>query len=230
MDFGDGACAANLMDSRVTIFPAEGTTPLASDNDGGIGYCSRAQVDVAAPGAHFVCVEGNSSDDRFPYSLDLRFQDPGCGGGFVDGAEQCDDGNTAGGDGCDASCAAESCQAPQPAANGVQTGDTTGGGALLAGSCSSSGGHTAREDVWQYVPAATGTVRIVATPNGDADIVLYVRTGCADTATELDCADIGYGGDAESADIAATEGMPIFIVVDGYSSGEGPYTLSITPP
>ena len=56
-----------------------------------------------------------------------------CGDGTVDGAEQCDDGNTASGDGCDANCTPTGC------GNGVVTaGETCDDGNTAGGDCCSA--------------------------------------------------------------------------------------------
>jgi cysteine-rich repeat protein len=63
------------------------------------------RVDVA-PGTYYVFVDGAGATSG-EFRLSLKVDAPACGDGAVNPGEQCDDGNTASLDGCDASCAAE---------------------------------------------------------------------------------------------------------------------------
>jgi len=228
IDFDDGACEALLADTVLDVYRPPSTNVIASDFNNGAGHCSLVTVALSSPGDYVVCVAGTDADDLFNYRLDIELQDQGCGGGFVDGAEECDDGNTVEGDGCDASCHAEGCAAPLAASEGSQLGDTAGGGALLEGSCTGSG---AREDVWRYLPSATGSLAVTVRPvDSDYDMGVYVRATCATDDTELACEDTFGNGHVETLVVPAEAGTPIFIFVDGYYGNDlGPYTLTLTP-
>lgn len=65
---------------------------------------------------------------------------PRCGDGLVEGTEECDDGNTVAGDGCDATCNSEI-----PGAGGSAGSGESGGGGDSAGSGGSEAGGTAGE-------------------------------------------------------------------------------------
>ncbi len=62
------------------------------------------KIPVRAGEQVFVIVDGKGSGDVGPYALDVTLTPSSCGNGALDGDEQCEDGNTATGDGCDATC------------------------------------------------------------------------------------------------------------------------------
>ncbi len=103
---GLGGCA---LDTTLTLTSTDGVTQLVFDDDGGNGRCSiiNPAIDDGAAnldaGTYFIQVQSfgvNVGD----YTLVVRVSAAACGNGILEGAEQCDDGNTAAGDGCDAAC------------------------------------------------------------------------------------------------------------------------------
>ena len=95
-------------DTKLVLRAADGSTILASDDDGGPGFCSLVDPAVAAgaqnlaPGTYFVVV--TTANNAIPgYSVRLTYTSL-CGNGVVEPHEACDDGNTQGGDACPASC------------------------------------------------------------------------------------------------------------------------------
>jgi len=106
-DVNSAACFENQLDSVIEILDAAGATVLASDNDSGIGRCARAVAPALAAGNYLVRVKSGGQSPAFPYRLDVTLIPDVCGDGAVTPGEQCDDGNTAAGDGCSASCQIE---------------------------------------------------------------------------------------------------------------------------
>ncbi|MCB9376989.1 MAG: DUF4215 domain-containing protein, partial [Microthrixaceae bacterium] len=104
---GAGACPADT-DTVLTLsrVEADGTrTPVAADDNGGVGACSRLEPLLDA-GDYEAVVEGADARGSAPYVLTVTA--PGlCGNGRLDLGERCDDGNLDPGDGCDATCAIE---------------------------------------------------------------------------------------------------------------------------
>jgi cysteine-rich repeat protein len=97
-------------DSRMYLYDAQGVE-IAFDDDDGDGNCSliSPQNSPAAaslmPGAYKVMVEEFGNDDeQHHYALEVKVNAPGCGDGILQAGEECDDFNTAGGDGCSAAC------------------------------------------------------------------------------------------------------------------------------
>jgi len=122
-----------------------------------------------------------------------------------------------------------------PAGGGTFSG-ATGGSSGLAGSCGSTGG--APEQVYQWTPSASGTATIQTCGAGtNFDTVLYVRNSPCATGSELPggCNDDACTNStglfrASRLTPTVTAGQTYFIVVDGYSTSSGSFTLSVTPP
>jgi cysteine-rich repeat protein len=68
----------------------------------------RLRISVTAGTPLFVVIDGVEAKDEGPYLLEAETRPISCGDGHRDGAEGCDDANTASGDGCSATCAVES--------------------------------------------------------------------------------------------------------------------------
>ena len=100
---GPGNCAS--INTRVRLYGPNGTTELASDDDDGVGSCSKitpfvdAGARALAAGKYFAVVEHNLNNAAVPgYRLSVRIV-AACGDGRISGTEECD-----GGPGCDATC------------------------------------------------------------------------------------------------------------------------------
>jgi cysteine-rich repeat protein len=59
-------------------------------------------------GTYFLTVQ---SDTAAPYTLHINCNTPACGDNLLNPGEECDDGNTSSGDGCDVSCSIEAADA-----------------------------------------------------------------------------------------------------------------------
>jgi hypothetical protein len=116
------------------------------------------------------------------------------------------------------------CAAAAAGKLGATMGDTTGGTKVFKASCTGAG---AEEKAFKFTPATTGMMHLVL--NSATDQGIYVRSACADTATELGCSDASPGGTDETLDVPVTAGTPVTIFVDGFAPGEaGPFTLTVT--
>jgi cysteine-rich repeat protein len=101
---GPGSCASPI-DTIATLYAADGSTVLATQDDQGISMCSRidpkrdAGARRLAPGTYFVKIEDFQNNNVIPaYSLSISIASS-CGNGLVESYEQCD--GTAD---CDATC------------------------------------------------------------------------------------------------------------------------------
>jgi cysteine-rich repeat protein len=110
-DDGFGACS---VDTFLTLTSTDGVTLKASDDDDGVGACSFIQPGAIDPGAanlaagtYYVRVRAYSSTAVLDYVLHVEFGPPACGNTIMETGEQCDDGNTTPGDGCDSTCGFE---------------------------------------------------------------------------------------------------------------------------
>ncbi|MEZ4247760.1 MAG: DUF4215 domain-containing protein [Polyangiales bacterium] len=110
-----------------------------------------------------------------------------CGDGFVrTGVEECDDSNTANGDGCSATCLQEGCVAAAAIpCNGTVSGSLSGAMAtddFDSWECFSLSSYGGPELVYSFVPDGTGLVEVTLTGlTADADLmVMRVVSGrCA---------------------------------------------------
>ena len=119
-----------------------------------------------------------------------------------------------------------------PAAGGTILGNTCGV-STLTGTC---GGGSAPEKVYQWTPNVSGVATIDTCGSGTLyDTVLYIRNSPCATGTELACNDdfcvIGDGsGHGSRVTPTVTAGQPYFIIVDGFFTTQGNFTLHVAPP
>jgi chitinase len=141
LTFGGGACADADFDGQCNnVDPC----PLDAANDGdGDGKC--ANVDncplLFNPGQ--TDANGNGQGDACEGQI--------CGNGLVQGAEQCDDGNIAGGDGCSAICTAEIADGPPNANAGASSSVNEGQAVALDGSQSNDPDNDALTFAWVQI-------------------------------------------------------------------------------
>jgi cysteine-rich repeat protein len=70
-DLGDAACANKTLDNRIDVIGPDGTTVLASNDDGGEGFCAKKDLSGLAPGTYYLRVEASGVATTFPYVLDM---------------------------------------------------------------------------------------------------------------------------------------------------------------
>ncbi len=195
------------------------------------GGVEAVTFDVVAGKTYSVVVDGQSGSQG-AYSLALSLAIVTCGDGVVTPDEQCDDGNDQPNDGC-FGCKVEQnppsvdCPGLEVHAFGpptVVSGSTAPYANVRVGSC---GGDKAKDRVYRVVPEATGTLSAeLVTASFDA--VLYARGGaCSGTYTELGCDDV-IGNGKEKLLVPVTKGTPVWIVVDGYQTGSGTFSLELS--
>ena len=122
---GFGSCPAGF-DSKLSLY-SPSLALLTSDDNGGVGGCSKISPStlVAASnlpaGVYGLKVEeyGNNATTPF-YVLTASVLPPGCGDGIRQIGEQCDDQNTAAGDGCSPTCQFEKSYATEVEPNDTQ--------------------------------------------------------------------------------------------------------------
>ncbi|MBI2375903.1 MAG: DUF4215 domain-containing protein [Deltaproteobacteria bacterium] len=163
--------------AMLTLYDTDGTTILDQNSTGGPeAACGRLAPDTSPAtismiaGTYFIAVSDLDDDDLIdPYYLTVSVVAPGCGNGFIEGAEQCDDGNLTPGDGCSDACALEAVAV----ITGPSPTPTTIPGALGVGEI----------DTYRVEMAAPGYIRaqtyVPTTPN------CVATTGSADTELEL---------------------------------------------
>lgn len=102
------------------------------------------------------------------------------------------------------------------------SGDTRGGTMAFSATCTSLS-HAAPEMLHRFVMPYDGRIGISLTTSFDA--ATYVRSACTDTGTQRVCSDPNTISSSAMGTITA--GTELFIVVDGWGTGSGTYTLNM---
>jgi len=159
-----------------------------------------------------------------------------CGNNVVEYGEQCDDGNTSFGDGCDENCQLENNDLEFCSGAAALCADASVAGATLgavsdgSATCGAASGSAAHWYV--YLPVADGAAEL-ATCGSDFDTVLSVHSQCPGGAgTQLACNDdacaLGDGGSRVVFDVKAGEAY--YVRVGGYDGDAGEYVLTVEGP
>ncbi len=194
----------------------------------------------------YLIVDGESANSEGLFELGVTVTPSVCGNDVIEGGEQCDDANTANGDGCSSTCQLEpvtgndTCSdglanpiqlTPQP--NGSHTATITSGTTNLAnnqafGLCSSSG-----PDAIYTVKAPMDSVLSLEVPVAGFNVTLGVRTSCpaSSSANNTDvrgCANATSEDGGESLAVGVEKDKLYYIFVDGAASNEkGAFTLHV---
>ncbi len=188
---------------------------------------------------YWIIVDAATTTARGKFTMDVTLKDAACGDGLVSGGEQCDDGNTAAGDGCSATCAleplagADTCPGTAIALAGIGTAtrsrvlslSTSALASNYGGSCGGSG----RDGVVAVTSDIAGTATAQLTASWGA--VFYARGTCTDPTDELDCDDSDPTKPNETVrelTFPVLPNVPVFLFVDGIGAAAGPATLSVT--
>jgi cysteine-rich repeat protein len=205
-------------------------------------------VPVKAGLPHYVVVDSASSTYKGEYRLEVTVNPARCGNGIVDGSEECDDANTASGDGCAAGCTLEPPAAGSDTCPGAPLalapmGDGTYAGVITSATTSfvddfepksypSGSGCSTYNSGKDAVFAVTSPIdgMLEATVEGNFDTWIYARTACVDDEsayTDLSCSAKQDGNGPETIDVPISAGAPLWIIVDGdLSSSQGTFALN----
>lgn len=225
-----------------------GTLAVRSTCASGSGeVCGASATFEATTTVYYVVIEGSGT-----FSLDATYSAVTCGDGFVSSTEECEPPTafcvpvgqpnqcTSTAPDPDAeTCPGKSFSVPSGAS--VLSTDTTTVNYAddLTGSCSTQTGG--QDYVFNLTPAITGTLvaKVGYTAGGALicngtcdpncwDAVLYARSTCSSSPSELACSNATFGG--ESISIPVTSGVPVAVVVDGVNAGwyaQGPFELRL---
>jgi cysteine-rich repeat protein len=107
---GSEACLGDTDDAELELTNGAGELQAWDWSTSDDVLCSRITT-AATPGKYTLIVRGYEFDgaSTFDYALTVTMTPIVCGDGTVDLGEACDDGNTVGGDGCDANCTPTAC-------------------------------------------------------------------------------------------------------------------------
>ncbi len=211
----------------------------------GAGGKEEFQHNMISGKEYFLFVDGaSSSAGKYKITAKLTTM-PFCGDGKVTDGEACDDINKTDNDGCDPSCQkvngdpSTSATCPGQPVH-VWPGKTvTGTGSNLTGgtawsktgtSCiiSANDVNVAPEHIYEVTAHATGTLTVTATPEAAFNLMLIARKVCNDQtqSNQLDCANDGSAGAAETLTVQVQNGEKVYVAVDGALNAKGSYSIS----
>ena len=204
-----------------------------TDNDGDFDTDCYDDDCADAPNCQEICDDDIDNDRDFRWDCN----DPDCEGDPACNELVCDDGvdndddfwTDCADDDCDddPACQPFTCATPLSYSGfGTLSGDASNGDTTLNGTCGGNG----REAVIAWTPTASGTV-CIDTQGSTYDTVLYARSTCTSSSSQLACNDDAPGISPRS-EIAfdATAGVPVYVVVDAYSfSSGGAFEVNFRP-
>jgi cysteine-rich repeat protein len=218
------------------------TGPVMACVDASTGKLPEEILIPVESGKDYWVVVDMPSTETAPgrYTLDASIGPTVCGDALAGGTEECDDGNTKSGDGCDASCKLETISGADdcPGTTMTLSGTTVRYGTITldtsklthqhAGKCNGSG----PDGVVQITPDISGTLVARAIPTTAWSPTIYARTTCADPTTDvqtLTCSSTSY--DPAKLKTTVTAGKPIWLFLDGIEAAKGvaTVTVQITP-
>jgi cysteine-rich repeat protein len=205
-------------------------------------------VPVEPKSAVYVVVDSNFRGGG-KYTLDLTVVPAACGNGLLETGEECDDGNSAGGDGCTAECkleprdpAIDHCPgvplALSPDAAGAYAARLTGSNVGLTNDfvqCASINTLSGPDAIYALTSPIDGY--LTASVSGNFDTGISLRSGCAqpDASTEqLACDRDGEGRSPRVIKLPVTKDQTSYLVIDGVGSSldqppmEGTYLLEVS--
>jgi cysteine-rich repeat protein len=231
---GSGAETCVDIDTMVELLAEDGTV-LAADDDSGPGYCSTIDP-TQEPGASRLPagtyhVRVTSYDSAIPaYVLRVRY-DALCGNGQREGAELCDDGNTAEGDACNAFCR----PSPVPETESNDSAASANGPFTLPMTVKGAINPVAERDMYRFTVPATADVRFElfdasgrASCQGiDTELSLYASDGVTPLAYDDDSGLDSCSAIDPSSESGARRMAPgtYYVRVNSYSGTIPGYTL-----
>jgi cysteine-rich repeat protein len=191
---GIGGCPLGFASVLYLYGPSH--TLIVSDQNSGVGQCSRisplldGQASNLTAGTYYARVErsGDMATQQ-EYVLAISVQQPGCGNGFIEAGEQCDDGAANGtpGDGCSATCQSLAPWEVEPNGTTGQATPLWSGYSTWKGAISPVGDH----DYYAFTLAAAGTVTLTThdvdlPATCSSDTLLYLLAGDGTTQLAFD--------------------------------------------
>jgi cysteine-rich repeat protein len=204
----------------------------------------EVKVPVKPNQTFYIFADGASSSATLqnfgPYSIQIEVTPAACGNDALDGNEECDDGNSAVGDGCDASCLLEPVGTGNDVCPGAplaltstpqgELGVVTATTATLIGDyqakSTTCGSKTAKDAVYSITPGISGTLS--ATVTGAFDTAVYIQKACGSTVDEIACSDVFDGNSSETVFGPVEANQTYFVVVDSSSTTQaGVFELQV---
>ncbi len=196
----------------------------------GIGYECECDDGYEFDGSECVDIDEceeqiDSCDDNATCTNTVGSYECECDAPFIGDGYECYD-PTAPGETCESAFEVEE---PLPFVADGSTTDAANLYSFGSGECpgvNTERGNSASDQAYVYTPSADGDY--IISIDTDFDAVLYVVTDCNDIAnTCLAAADDTHSGGEEVLELALQQGQTYFIIIDGWSTFSGDYTLTV---
>jgi len=194
-------------------------TELACDDTPG-----EVTFNVTGGTTYYIFVDGWSGTEG-SYELSLTMPETDCNDGNdndLDGNTDCDDDECNGVGSCPVVCPVIADATSN--INGANITGSTNGATHFGGAPSCNSSNSAGDHIYSVTPPFSGILTAsLDNPGTNFDEVIHARTNCNDVGTELGCDDI-----PGEITFPVVGGQTYYIFVDGWSSSEGNYELSLT--
>jgi cysteine-rich repeat protein len=194
--FGIGVACGTSIDTGLNIRDQFGAVLTSNDDrSGAADRCSGITITLAAGATVYAHVVEYGDDATIAhYAIQLRLTPIVCGDGTQTAVyEECDDGNTANGDGCSATCQVEGSLELEPNEDGTPSTGGTG----IAGNDFDVGGSVAVTNSTAQgvtnVSTTNRTWRAALTPVGDEDVFAFTNPSGAPVDVQFDTYDLSLG-------------------------------------
>lgn len=197
-------------DTKIYVYSSDGTTQVAYDDDSGAGYYSLVTYNFAA-GTYYVKVIHYSATGTGNYTLTCAAAAPPAVNDLCAGAIDIQDQSLT------------SWSINLSAAGGYSNNYS-----LVYGGC--TGYSTPGPDAIYKMNLAAGEA-VMISEAGTCDMALWLATDCANLLTTCVAgADAGVTGGTESISYTAANAGTYYLVVDAYSAGGCPVTVTVNAP
>jgi cysteine-rich repeat protein len=241
----DGVLVAKVhgavFDTTLGAYSSCGAAPITCSNAAPGTGPEQIMISVEAGKSYYLAVDAPVADAFGAFALDVSIAPSVCGDGFRSGTEDCDDGDVKAGDGCSATCTAETltavddCPGYAVALTGTGTAprstqitvDTRSLASTISGLC----GGSAPEGVLKVTSDISGTLKAQLTQSTYSGVI-YARKTCTDPYSELRTVPTcPVGGDLTSVSFVVAAGTPYYLFVDGLAGDRGVtgVQISVTP-
>jgi cysteine-rich repeat protein len=212
-------------------------TTSAHPSEGGGGGGSGGSAASSSSSTSASSSSTSSSTSASSSSSSSSGAMPVCGNSMIETGEECDDGNHAQGDGCDATCKAEhpeSCPGTRidlsAGSSVVIQGNTNSAsdkfsGPSGVGACGNLN-YTGSDLIYVVVPGGDGTLK-ASLQASYANPYVHIRTSCPGTKADEIACEYTFGPGTSTANVPVKGGVAYYVAADSWKNQAGDFTLTL---